>query len=87
MQILLWSLVLLASVWAAHWGSDQLAEPLEKLRRQWGLSEAAGAVFVALATASPEVGTNTVAAVRGLSDIGLGNLLGSNIISVPALEL
>lgn len=87
MQTLLWSLVLIASVYAAHWGSDQLAEPLEKLRRQWGLSEAAGAAFVALATASPEVGTNTAAAVRGLSDIGLGNLLGSNIISVPAIVL
>ena len=87
MQILLWSLVLIASVWAAHWGSDQLAEPLQKLRRQWGLSEAAGAALVALATASPEIGTNTAAAVRGLSDIGLGNLLGSNIISVPAIVL
>lgn len=87
MQILLWSLVLIASVLAAHWGSDQLAEPLEKLRRQWGLSEAAGAALVALATASPEVGTNTAAAVRGLSDIGLGNLLGSNIISVPAIVI
>ena len=87
MQILLWSLVLIASVWAADWGSDHLAEPLEKLRRQWGLSEAAGAAFVALATASPEIGTNTAAAVRGLSDIGLGNLLGSNIISVPAIVL
>ena len=87
MQILLWSLVLVASVWAAHWGSDNLAEPLEKLRRQWGLSEAAGAAFVALATASPEIGTNTASAVRGLSDIGLGNLLGSNIISVPAIVL
>lgn len=84
---LLWSLVLIASVWAAHWGSDRLAQPLQKLRRQWGLSEAAGAAFVALATASPEIGTNTVAAVRGLSDIGLGNLLGSNIISVPAIVL
>ena len=87
MQILLWSSVLVASVWAAHWGSERLANPLQKLRRQWGLSEAAGAAFVALATASPEVGTNTAAAVRGLSDIGLGNLLGSNIISVPAIVL
>ena len=85
MPIILWSLVLIASVLAAHWGSNQLAEPLEKLRRQWGLSEAAGAAFVALATASPEIGTNTAAAMRGLSDIGLGNLLGSNIISVPAI--
>ena len=54
MQILVWSLVLVASVWAAHWGSDRVAKPLEKLRRQWGLSEAAGAAFVALATASPQ---------------------------------
>ncbi|MDJ0736496.1 MAG: sodium:calcium exchanger [Nostocaceae cyanobacterium] len=85
MSSLLWVLVLIASVWAAHWGSDKIAEPLQKMRRQWGLTEAAGAAFVALATASPEIGTNAVSAVRGLSDIGLGNLLGSNIISVPAI--
>ena len=46
-----------------------------------------GLLLSALATASPEVGTNTAAALRGLSDIGLGNLLGSNIISVPAIVL
>jgi cation:H+ antiporter len=85
MKLLLWTLVLLAAVWAAHWGADKLSEPLQKLRTQWGLSEAAGAAFVALATASPEIGTNTVSAFQGLTDIGLGNLLGSNIISVPAI--
>ncbi|NEP19880.1 MAG: sodium:calcium exchanger, partial [Leptolyngbya sp. SIO4C1] len=85
MRLLLWMSVLLASVWAAHWGSDQLAVPLAKLRRQWGLSEAAGAAFVALATASPEIGTNAASALQGFSDIGLGNLLGSNIISIPAI--
>lgn len=85
MQLCFWILVLLASVWSAHWGSDQLADPLQKLRCQWGLSEAAGAAFMALATASPEIGTNTASAIQGFSDIGLGNLLGSNIISVPAI--
>ncbi|MGD1856397.1 MAG: sodium:calcium antiporter [Leptolyngbyaceae cyanobacterium] len=85
MDFLLWSLALLGAIWAAHWGADQLSVPLQKLRQQWGLSEAAGAAFVALATASPEIGTNTASAVKGLSDIGLGNLLGSNIISVPAI--
>lgn len=84
-MIAVWILLLLGAVWAAHWGADKLAVPLQKLRRQWGLSEAAGAAFVALATASPEIGTNTASAVQGLSDIGLGNLLGSNIISVPAI--
>ncbi|MBV6624280.1 MAG: sodium:calcium exchanger [Rivularia sp. (in: Bacteria)] len=85
MSILPWILMLLASVYAAHWGADKIAEPLQKLRQQWGLSEAAGAAFVAFATASPEIGTNTTSAIRGFSDIGLGNLLGSNIISVPAI--
>lgn len=85
MSILPWVMVLFASVYAAHWGADKIAEPLQKLRQQWGLSEAAGAAFVALATASPEIGTNATSAIRGYSDIGLGNLLGSNIISVPAI--
>jgi cation:H+ antiporter len=85
MQLTFWTLVLILAVSAAHWGSDKIAEPLQKLRSQWGLTEAAGAAFVALATASPEVGINTTSALRGLSDIGLGNLLGSNIISVPAM--
>ncbi len=53
MSILPWVLLLLASVYAAHWGADKIAEPLQKLRQQWGLSEAAGAAFVAFATASP----------------------------------
>jgi len=85
MRLLFWVLMLLAAVWAAHWGANQLASPLQKLRQQWGLNEAAGAAFVALATASPEIGTNTASAVQGLSEIGLGNLLGSNIISVPVI--
>lgn len=79
-MIVFWILLLFGAVWAAHWGADKLAEPLQKLRHQWGLSESAGAAFIALATASPEIGTNTASAMQGLSDIGLGNLLGSNII-------
>jgi len=87
MDVVLWIFVLLCSILAAHWGAEQLSAPLQKLRQQWGLSEAAGAAFVALATASPEIGTNTASAVKGLGDIGLGNLLGSNIISVPVIVL
>lgn len=85
MNLVLWSLALLGAILSAHWGADQLSVPLQKLRQQWGLSEAAGAALVALATASPEIGTNTASAIKGLADIGLGNLLGSNIISVPVI--
>lgn len=80
-----WWLLLLVAVWLTHWGADKLAEPLQKLRQQWGFSAAAGGVLIAAATSSPEISTNAVSAIRGVADIGIGNLLGSNIISVPAI--
>lgn len=85
MSVALWFGVLAVAAWAAHWGAEKLSEPLGKLRRQWGLTPVAGAAFLALVTASPEVGINTSSAVQGVSGIGLGNLLGSNIISIPLM--
>ena len=38
MTFLLWIPVLLAAVWAAHWGAEHLSAPLKKLRRKWGIS-------------------------------------------------
>lgn len=78
-----WVLVLLAAVWAAHWGAERLSKPLKKLRRQWGLTEVAGAAFVGLAAASPEIGINASSAIRSVGDIGLGASLGSNILAIP----
>lgn len=87
MEMPAWSAwpVLVVAVWLAHWGADRLAAPLEKLRRRWGFSAPAGAALVAIATASPEISTNAASAMRGVSDIGLGNLLGANIVSVPVI--
>lgn len=82
-DIFLWGIVLLLAVWAADWGAERLAKPLKKLRRQWGLTEVAGAGFVGLAAASPEIGINTTNAIQGVSDIGLGVMLGSNILAIP----
>lgn len=83
MSTWLWGGVLLLAVWTAHWGAEHLAEPLKKLRQQWGLTEVAGAAFVGLAAASPEIGINTASAFRNVADIGLGTMLGSNIIAIP----
>lgn len=80
-----WIGILLAAVWLAHWGADHLAEPLKKLRRQWGFSVAAGGSFIGLATASPEIGINVTSAIRDVADIGLGAMLGANIVVVPIL--
>lgn len=78
-----WAVVLLAAVWVAHWGAEHLAEPLKRIRRQWGLTGAAGGSLIAIATASPEIGINVTAAFRDVSSIGLGAMLGANIIAIP----
>ena len=84
-SLFIWIPVLLAAVWAAHWGAEHLSAPLKKLRRRWGFSVAAGGAFVGLAAASPEIGINTTSAIRGVSDIGLGALLGSNVLAIPMM--
>ena len=83
MSTWIWGAVLLAAIWSADWGADKLAAPLKKLRRQWGITKVAGASLLAILTASPEVGISTVSAIRNASEIGLGTLLGSNIIAIP----
>lgn len=83
----IWALVLIAAVWAAHWGAEHLANPLKKLRKQWGFSVAAGGALVGLAAASPEIGINVASAVRGVADIGLGTMLGSNVIAIPLMVI
>ena len=85
MTFLAWVPVLLASVWAAHWGAEQLASPLEKSREKWGISVAAGGALIGLAVASPEVGIATTSAVRGVSDIGLGSSIGANVFAIPIM--
>lgn len=85
MNAWLWAGVLIVAAWAAHWGADKLLLPLKLLRKQWGLTASDGAAFLAIVTASPEVAINITSAARGVSDIGLGNLLGSNIISIPLI--
>lgn len=83
MSTWIWAIVLLVSASAAYWGAEQLAQPLHKLTRQWGFSAAAGGALIALVTAGSEIGINTISAIRGVSDIGLGMSLGSNIIAIP----
>lgn len=82
-MIWLWLPALVVGAFAAHWGAEQLAAPLQAVRNKFGLAAAAGGVLVALASASSDVAVNTVSAVQGVGQIGLGNLLGSNVVSIP----
>ncbi len=44
-----------------------------------------GLTIVAVGTAAPELAVNSVAAVRGVPDIGVANVIGSNIFNVLAV--
>ena len=44
-----------------------------------------GLTIVALGTSAPELAVNSVAALRGVSDIGVANVIGSNIFNVLAV--
>lgn len=52
----------------------------------YGISESViGLTIVAFGTSAPELATSVIAAVRGKSDIALGNVLGSNIYNVALI--
>lgn len=80
-----WIIVLLAAAWAANWGAGEIAGPLRTLRRRLGLSGAAGGTLIGIASGAPETQINIASAVRGSVEIGLGAMLGSNIIAMPAI--
>ena len=85
LSALLWFGVLLVAVFATHWGAEQLTKQLKKLRKRWGLTQIAGGALIGLAAASPEIGINITSAYRGVSDIGLGVMLGANIVAIPLM--
>ena len=85
LSAVLWFGVLVVAVFATHWGAEQLTKQLKKLRTQWGLTQIAGGALIGLAAASPEIGINVTSASRGVSDIGLGVMLGSNIVAIPLM--
>lgn len=53
------------------------------IARDFGISEAViGLTIVAIGTSLPELATSVVAAIKGKSDVALGNVIGSNIFNV-----
>ncbi len=52
----------------------------------YGISESViGLTIVAFGTSAPELATSVIAAIRGKSDIALGNVLGSNLYNVALI--
>ncbi len=64
-------------------GARLLVDGGVELASAFGVSEAViGLSVVAIGTSLPELATSAVSALRGKSDVALGNILGSNIFNV-----
>lgn len=67
-------------------GSRMLVTGAVSIAQGAGMSEAViGLTILAAGTSLPELATSLVAAVRGQSDIAIGNVVGSNIFNVVAI--
>jgi len=79
-----WNGVLCLGGIAVLAGSSRLlVDSAVELATHWGVSELViGLTIVAMGTSAPELVTSLVAQIRGRSDLGLGNLVGSGIFNV-----
>lgn len=65
------------------WGSDITVDAATAMAKMFGMSERfIGLTIVALGTSLPELVTSVTAAIKGKSDIAVGNIVGSNIFNI-----
>jgi cation:H+ antiporter len=82
--VLRYSVAAVAVVAAALWLPQLGAE----LARQTGLGEAfVGSLFIAITTSLPEIAVSLAAVRIGALDLGIGNVLGSNLFNLLILGL
>lgn len=65
------------------WGGDLVVESAESIAKSFGIDEVLiGLTIVALGTSLPELVISVVAALKGETDIAIGNVIGSNIFNL-----
>ena len=65
------------------WGSDVTVDAASAIASAFGMSECLiGLTIVAFGTSLPELCTSVSAAMKGKSDIAIGNIVGSNIFNI-----
>jgi cation:H+ antiporter len=68
------------------YGADKLVDGASALAKRYNIPDIViGLTIVAFGTSAPEMAINMVAAVKGNTDLVLGNVLGSNIFNVLAI--
>jgi cation:H+ antiporter len=81
----LWLIILfvLGGLAGVIYGADLLVSGAVEIARGFGVpEEVIGLTMVAVGTSLPELATSIMAALRGHSDVGLGNVVGSNIFNL-----
>ena len=81
----MWLAVVLAlgGIAAVIFGARFLVDGASSVAKTFGVSDAIiGLSIVAVGTSLPELVTSAMAAIRGKSDVALGNILGSNIFNI-----
>ena len=76
-------LILLAGLALVVLGADWLVDGSSAIARKAGLSEfVIGLTIVGIGTSMPELVVSLTGALKGSSDIAIGNVVGSNIFNV-----
>ena len=83
MEILRDSVILFICLVAICKGAIWLVDSASKIAKRLGVSELIiGLTIVAFGTSAPEFGVTISAAIRGVGDISVGNIIGSNIFNL-----
>ena len=82
-SIIINSALILAGLGLLILGSNLLVDSAVQIAKALGVSELViGLTIVAIGTSLPEVATSVIAALKGESDIAVGNAVGSNIFNL-----
>ncbi len=82
-KLVLCILLLVAGIALLGFGAQSTVNGASQLARLWGWSERViGLTIVSAGTGLPEVVASLVSALRGRSDIAIGNVIGSNLFNI-----
>lgn len=74
---------LIGGVLVLSWGANFFVQSASHLARRFGISPVIiGLTVVAFGTSAPELTVNVIAAIRGNTDLALGNVVGSNTFNI-----
>lgn len=82
-EVYVHSIMIIAGLGLLIFGSDFFVDNAVELARLLGVNEAIiGLTLVAVGTSVPELATSALAAIRGQTDIAVGNVIGSNLFNI-----